>query len=130
MVDSWACKQICVTLSLTDEEDYRKQRTQNEHDVTRRNAYFTGRWKYDADCMKDRPFSAGAVAMPARVDVPTTVRIGLPQPPGAATRDAAFEAATEAALTPHPADRRTGVTTLYTHIHIRPIYTPSHHSLQ
>ena len=53
--------------------------------------------------------------MPARVDVSTSVYVGLPQSPGTTARDAALERATEAARTTRPTESRTRVAALNTH---------------
>ena len=52
------------------------------------------------------------MAVPARVDVPATVDVGLPQASGAAARDTALEAAAEAARTARPAQRSACVAAL------------------
>ena len=52
------------------------------------------------------------MAVPARVDVPATVDVGLPQASGAAARDTALEAAAEAARTARPAQRSARVAAL------------------
>ena len=52
------------------------------------------------------------MAVPARVDVPATVDVGLPQASGAAARNTALEAAAEAARTARPAQRSARVAAL------------------
>jgi len=69
----------------------------------------------------DRPSSSGAVAVPARVDVTTSVYVGPPQPARPAARDAAFERPSETARTARPAQSRAHVATLrHAHTHTVP----------
>jgi len=71
------------------------------------------------------PFASGAVTSPARVHVPMSVRIRLPESPGPVTRDAALEAATETVVAADAAETSTAHARLYTPatpalVHYRP----------